>query len=161
MKSRTRAICPRRDWRKVKRRREIISHYSLIPSEKPEQPLPQRGERWGVSILQPELRLAGNTWPGTVHFWQDVQFNYFMGECWNVSWGNKDKDAPRYLAMEILDFPGGSVRKESAWSAGDGLGFNPWVRKIPWRKKWQPSLVFLSGQMPWVEEPGRLQSMGS
>ena len=23
------------------------------------------------------------------------------------------------------------------------LGFNPWVRKIPWRKKWLPTLVFL------------------
>ena len=23
------------------------------------------------------------------------------------------------------------------------LRFNPWVRKIPWRRKWQPTLVFL------------------
>ena len=23
------------------------------------------------------------------------------------------------------------------------LEFNPWVRKIPWRRKWQPTLVFL------------------
>ena len=26
------------------------------------------------------------------------------------------------------------------------LGFNPWVGKIPWRKKWQPTLVFLPGE---------------
>ena len=26
------------------------------------------------------------------------------------------------------------------------LGFNPWVRKIPWRRKWQPTPVFLSGR---------------
>ena len=25
-------------------------------------------------------------------------------------------------------------------------GFNPWVRKIPWRRKWQPTPVFLSGE---------------
>ena len=25
-------------------------------------------------------------------------------------------------------------------------GFNPWVRKIPWRRKWQPTLVFLPGE---------------
>ena len=25
-------------------------------------------------------------------------------------------------------------------------GFNPWVRKIPWRRKWQPILVFLTGK---------------
>ena len=25
-------------------------------------------------------------------------------------------------------------------------GFSPWVEKIPWRKKWQPALVFLHGK---------------
>ena len=25
-------------------------------------------------------------------------------------------------------------------------GFDPWVRKIPWRRKWQPTPVFLSGK---------------
>ena len=24
-----------------------------------------------------------------------------------------------------------------------GFGFDPWVRKIPWRRKWQPTPVFL------------------
>ena len=33
--------------------------------------------------------------------------------------------------------------------------------KIPWRRKWQPTPVFLPGKIPWTEEPGRLQSMGS
>ena len=30
--------------------------------------------------------------------------------------------------------------------------------KIPWRRKWQPTLVFLPGksQRRWTEEPGRL-----
>ena len=26
------------------------------------------------------------------------------------------------------------------------LRFNPWVRKIPWRKAWQPTPVFLPGE---------------
>ena len=26
------------------------------------------------------------------------------------------------------------------------LSFNPWVRKIPWRRKWQPTPVFLPGE---------------
>ena len=39
--------------------------------------------------------------------------------------------------------------------------FNPWVGKIPWRRKQQPTPVFLSGKSLWTEEPGRLQSMGS
>ena len=25
-------------------------------------------------------------------------------------------------------------------------GFDPWVRKIPWRRKWQPNPVFLPGE---------------
>ena len=24
--------------------------------------------------------------------------------------------------------------------------FNPWVKKVPWRKAWQPTLVFLPGE---------------
>ena len=36
------------------------------------------------------------------------------------------------------------------------LVFNLWVRKIPWRRKWQPSLVFLP-----EKSHGELQSIGS
>ena len=39
--------------------------------------------------------------------------------------------------------------------------FNPRVRKIPWRRKWQPSPVLLPRKIPWMKEPGGLQSMGS
>ena len=27
-------------------------------------------------------------------------------------------------------------------------GFSPWVRKIPWRRKWQPTPVLLPGEFP-------------
>ena len=40
-------------------------------------------------------------------------------------------------------------------------GFDPWVRKILWRRKRQPTPVFLSGKLFWTEEPGGLQFMGS
>ena len=40
-------------------------------------------------------------------------------------------------------------------------GFDPWVRKIPWRRKWQPTPIFLPRESPWTEEPGGLQSIGS
>ena len=33
-------------------------------------------------------------------------------------------------------------------------GFDPCVRKIPWRRKWQPTPVFPPGKSPWTEEPG-------
>ena len=25
-------------------------------------------------------------------------------------------------------------------------GFDPWIRKIPWRRKWQPTPIFLPGK---------------
>ena len=31
--------------------------------------------------------------------------------------------------------------------------FTPWVWKIPWRRKWQPTPVYLPGES-WTEEPG-------
>ena len=30
-----------------------------------------------------------------------------------------------------------------------------------WRREWQPTPVFLPGEFPWTEEPGRLQSIRS
>ena len=40
-------------------------------------------------------------------------------------------------------------------------GFYPWIGKISWKRAWQHSPVFLTGESPWTEEPGGLQSMGS
>ena len=51
--------------------------------------------------------------------------------------------------MPFRCFPGGSEVKASASNAGNpGLipRFDPWVQKIPWRRKWQPTPVFLPGE---------------
>ena len=50
-----------------------------------------------------------------------------------------------------MSFPGGSVGKDSSCSVGDclqcrRLEFDPWVRKNPWRRRWQPVPVFLPGK---------------
>jgi len=42
-------------------------------------------------------------------------------------------------------FPGGSDGQEICMQCGRP-GFNPWVRKIPWRRKWQLTQVFFSGE---------------
>ena len=62
-----------------------------------------------------------------------------------------------------MGFPYSSVGKESACNAGD-LRFDSWVRKIPWRRKWQSTPVFLpgksheqrslAGHSPWVARVG-------
>ena len=42
-------------------------------------------------------------------------------------------------------FPVGSDSKRSAYNVGDPE-FNPWIGKISWRRKWQPTPVFLPGK---------------
>ena len=39
--------------------------------------------------------------------------------------------------------------------------FDPWVGRIPWRREWPPTPVFLPGESPWLEELGGIQSAGS
>ena len=44
-------------------------------------------------------------------------------------------------------FPSGAVAKNVCQHRRfKRRGFNPWVWKIPWRRAWQPTLVFLSGK---------------
>jgi len=35
-----------------------------------------------------------------------------------------------------------------------------WVGKIPWRRAWKPTPVFIPGESPCRNKPGGLQSMG-
>ena len=44
--------------------------------------------------------------------------------------------------------PGGTGVKDPPANAGDARnsGLIPWVRKIPWRWKWQPTLVSTPGK---------------
>ena len=45
----------------------------------------------------------------------------------------------------IRGFPGAAVVKKNL-PANKRHRFDPWVRKIPWRRKWQPTPVFLPGK---------------
>ena len=38
------------------------------------------------------------------------------------------------------------VVKNQTASAGDVGWFHPWVAKMPWRRAWQPTPVFLPGE---------------
>ena len=50
-----------------------------------------------------------------------------------------------YELISALLSPGGAGVKESAYNAGDNR-FDPWVGKISWSRKWQPTLVLLPGK---------------
>ena len=45
-------------------------------------------------------------------------------------------------------FPGGASGKEPTCQSRrhKRCEFNPWVRKLPWRRAWQPAPVFLPGE---------------
>ena len=61
-----------------------------------------------------------------------------------VSWGHSTP----YSFKLCLNFPGGAGGKESTckYRRCERHGFNPWVAKVPWSRKWQPKPVFLPGK---------------
>ena len=54
-------------------------------------------------------------------------------------------------AINTLDFPGGASGKEPTCQCKRHKRprFEPWVRKTPWRRAWQPTPVFLPGESHW------------
>ena len=81
--------------------------------------------------------------------------------------------APRYLWSLFLNHLGSgkSTSGKPRWLNGKEFtcqcwqcrkcGFNPWVGKIPWRRKTATHSSVLAWEIPWMEEPGGLQSTGS
>ena len=66
-------------------------------------------------------------------------------------WGCKESDTTGWLSSaqhkdNETAFPGGSDVKESACNTGNP-GSNLWVRKIPWRREYLPTPVFLPGKV--------------
>ena len=56
--------------------------------------------------------------------------------------------SPALPLMPPGGLPGGASGKEptSQCRRLKRCGFDPWVGKIPWRKTWQSTLVFLTGE---------------
>ena len=53
----------------------------------------------------------------------------------------------RDILWSTLEVGGTSGKKSAANAKGYRRPrFDPWVRKIPWRRKWQPAPVFLPGE---------------
>ena len=65
--------------------------------------------------------------------------------------------------QSVLGFPGDASGKEPACQCRrrKRYRFDPWVGKIPRRRAWQPIPVFFAWRIPWTEEPGGLQFLGS
>ena len=67
-----------------------------------------------------------------------------------------------YLKIELPQWLSGT---ESACRRQRSLWLDPWVGKVPWRRAWQPTPVFLPreshGWSGWLQSNGWLQSLGS
>ena len=66
-------------------------------------------------------------------------------------WGVCVLDSPALIIKPLVPsegFPDGSLSKESACQCRGHRRprFDPWVRKMPWRREWQPTPVFLPGE---------------
>ena len=62
-------------------------------------------------------------------------------------WFCKNKKGCKRILWIVLGFPGGASGKEPLCQHRRHRrhGFDPWVRKITWRRAWQPAPVFLPG----------------
>ena len=78
-------------------------------------------------------------------YWEAVSTN------WECIW----------ISLPPVTFPGGASDKEPDCQCRrhERHEFNPWVRKIFWRRAWQPHSSIPAWRIPWTEEPGWLQSM--
>ena len=79
----------------------------------------------------------------------------------NTTTNNKNTKTKFFCLHGIRDL-GGASGKEPACQLRrcKRHGFDPWIRKIPCRREWQPFSV-LTWRIPQTEEPGRLRSLGS
>ena len=74
---------------------------------------------------------------------------------WRIPWtegpggvqsmGRKELDTTEQLMLSLWGSPGGSAGTESTCNAG-APQFDSWVRKIPWRREWLPTPIFLPGK---------------
>ena len=73
----------------------------------------------------------------------------------------KSKWKEKWVIRIVLGFPGGSVNKEPIGNVGDAgrCRFDPWIGRS--LEEMATHSTILAWRIPWIEEPGGLQSMGS
>ena len=85
------------------------------------------------------INLTANTFPQCVQVCGDFSSSF----CKSLQ-SRRIRTPP----LDLRGFPGGGSSKEPACQCRrcKRLRFDPWVGKIPWRREWQPTPVFLSGE---------------
>ena len=82
----------------------------------------------------------------------------------STSYFRKENQEIIQIQRRLKGFLGGTSGKEPACQSRrhKRCGFDPWIRKNPWRREWHPTPVFLPGELhgqrilagysPWVEK---------
>ena len=91
-----------------------------------------------------------------LQLWKCLFFNFFYN---NFIWSPKtmlNKKLQQYFVFKLYLVQFSIIYREQgllSWCSGKESacqcrrrGFDPWVGKIPWRRKWQPNPVFLPGK---------------
>ena len=97
-------------------------------------------------------------WPFD-NIWWKLRFSYSIKHCRLTCLRYTKDDSENKLFtsfyLEHASLLAQLVKKPPAMQSPR---FNPWMGKIPWRRKWQHSSI-LAWNIPWTEEPDALQSL--
>ena len=88
------------------------------------------------------IRTLFNMPPGFNVLYIPTAFSIYL-----IFWGG-DKNCLLIPGMSLGGLPRWLSGKESACQCRrcKKHGFNPWVGKVPWKRAWQPTLIFLPGE---------------
>ena len=105
------------------------------------------------AAASPTLLVPGNSLTSS-YLLPPVKESSLLLRAHRIDWAcgdNVGKSLPtlRFVTL-ITGFPGGASDKEPACQCRrqERRMFDPWVGKIPWRRAWQPTPVFLPGKSP-------------
>ena len=132
-----------RDWTHVSCGSCVVLRFSLLSQQR--SPKPRR-----QYLKRTELKRSGEE-PGYVEVLQQRAGSLNIKRLLLIK-GSQISHNPIFLG-----FTGGWNGKGYICNAGD-FGSIPGWGRFPWRRTLQPTSVFLPGESPWTEEPGRLKS---
>ena len=112
---------------------------------------------WPRGLYSPWNSLSQNTGVGSLSVLQGIfptqGFNPGLPHCRQILYQLGYQGSPYWIKMDsksTVGLPRWPSGKEPAFQCRrhKRLGFDPWVGKIPWSKKWQCTLVLLFGKLP-------------
>ena len=104
--------------------------------------------RWKTSLIK-TTKWSKVTQPGStellLHYYYLHYYTYYFDLKYNISSMHASSFSPGEYCLVFIKC---SVNKSlpAMWETHIWSRFDPWVRKIPWRRKWQPTPVLLPGK---------------